>query len=123
VTLAVMNKHVLGQYATTWPLIKLLDIGGAPVNVFGDPECPPIPCHVHSGTCVRGKLCGGGKLEAYHFPPVNIPMERVICRLGFKPGTSNADVIAALRKWGRSDDMYKLCNVFEVQAGDGWTIR
>lgn len=56
------------EYFEHWPLIKILDIGGKvratscfvmlnymqPVQPnfksgLGEPEVPPIPCHIHSG--------------------------------------------------------------------------
>lgn len=37
---------------------------------LAEAEVPPIPCHIHSGNVVNGKLVGPGKLEAYFFPPL-----------------------------------------------------
>ncbi len=118
------QEELLGAHARCWPLIKLLDIGGPKVNAFGKLETPPIPCHVHSGACLDGKLCGGGKLEAYFFPPAPGELEPdIVCRLGLKPGTTAEQVVAAVDRFGLSDDMYALCNTYAVRAGEGWTIR
>jgi hypothetical protein len=43
-------------------------------------------------------------------------------RLGFLPGTSKEQVLAALKGWGEHDEMYRLMNVWEVQENEGWTI-
>lgn len=64
------EKELVGkkEYFEHWPLIKILDIGGKvrvtscsvvlidmqPVQPnfksgLGEPEVPPIPCHIHSG--------------------------------------------------------------------------
>ncbi len=92
---------------------------------MGGEETPPIPCHVHSGNCVGGHLCGGGKLEAYHYPPVpaHLNVAGVVCRLGLLPGTTKAQVVDAVSELGQSDSMYALCNKFAVAEGDGWCIR
>jgi hypothetical protein len=123
--LSEMQGELLGAHARCWPLIKLLDIGGPKVNAFGHWETPPIPCHVHSGACgLDGRLCGGGKLEAYFFPPSPVALEPdVHCRLGLKPGTTVEQVVAAVDRFGLGDDMYALCNAYPVRAGEGWTIR
>ncbi len=119
-----VQEQLLGRFVSFWPLIKLLDIGGPMVNAFGKLETPPIPCHVHSGACENGRLCGGGKLEAYFFPPLAVALEEgIVCRLGVKPGTTKEQVVAAVDRFGQGDDMYALCNCFPVKAGEGWTIR
>jgi hypothetical protein len=66
---------LLGDYAAQWPLTKILDIGGPAVQPSfpGAPEVPPIPAHVHAGDVVCGRCQGGGKLEAYFFPPLHVP--------------------------------------------------
>lgn len=129
-----------------WPLTKVLDIGGLPVrpdfsgcscvaNADGEDveeEVPPIPCHCHAGLIQDGKAVGPGKLEAYFFPPVEgVPPydgkcrleKRIKTRLGFKPQTTKEEVLKALAEFGRSDAVYGLCNVFEIQPNEGWTIR
>lgn len=118
------------EYRVKWPLVKVLDIGGEPVvpSFGGPPEVPPIPFHVHSGEIRNGRPCRPGKLEAYLFPPVDVPpyrrqMERVISRLGLKPGTQKDEFLAALREFGVSDAMYQLGAVYEVRPYEGWTIR
>ena len=43
-------EKVFGNYLKSWPLIKVLDIGGDPVKTsFGTTEKPPIPPHIHAG--------------------------------------------------------------------------
>ena len=124
VLLKSVAKELLGDYQDCWPLVKVLDIGGAKVSFLGKQEVPPIPVHVHSGECVDGSLCGGGKLEAYHFPESPVPLEEgICCRLGFKPGTTKEQVLEALTEFGKSDKMYSLCTEYKVKPGDGWTIR
>lgn len=130
---------LFGPYLDRWPLTKVLDIGGDPVTPdfgplsgmvegVGEPEVPPIPFHVHSGTVVNGRLHGPGKLEAYFFPPVDVPpyrahLGRVITRLGLRPGTTREQVLTALREFGRSDAMYALGSVYEIHPYDGWTVE
>lgn len=119
---------VLGSFKKNWPLTKILDIGGNPVKTsFGTEEVPPIPTHVHSGIVKEGKIRSPGKLEAYFFPPVNVPpynadFGTVITRLGLKPDVSREQVKAALQTFGASDELYKYCNVYEINPYDGWTI-
>lgn len=67
----VMEDTLLGSYKAAWPLIKILDIGGAKVETsFGTIEEPPIPAHIHAGCTKNGDAsmkCG--KAEAQFFPP------------------------------------------------------
>ena len=72
----VAEKKLLGDHEASWPLTKVLDIGGSTVSPsFGGKEVPPIPCHVHCGdydpNC--SACTGQGKLEAYFFPPLDVP--------------------------------------------------
>jgi len=60
----IAEKFLLGEYSTSWPLTKILDIGGKPVKPSfsdGKEEIPPIPAHIHSGYIVDGKVVGPGK--------------------------------------------------------------
>lgn len=83
------EKQLFGEFRALWPLTKILDIGGAPVQPRLDsPSCykageekstssgdhvanvgeyesevPPIPAHVHMGDIVDGKATGHGKKE------------------------------------------------------------
>jgi len=125
----VSEEKLLGNFASLWPLTKILDIGGEPVQPSFSlvEEVPPIPCHVHSGKIVNGKCEGRGKLEAYFFPPVNVPpysqnFGRTITRLGIKSNISKAEVAEKLKQFGKDDSMYELCNTCEINAYDGWTI-
>ena len=46
----ICTDRVFGKYLKAWPLIKILDIGGAQVKTsFGTIEEPPIPPHIHAG--------------------------------------------------------------------------
>jgi hypothetical protein len=123
------RELLFGSYGGQWPLIKLLDIGGTPVvpSFGGPPEVPPIPFHVHSGYIRAGKAVSPGKLEAYFFPPVDIPpycqnWGRVYTRLGLRPDTKKEEVIAALKEFGVSDRLYGLGQVYEIRPNEGWTI-
>ncbi len=124
----VNGEKLLGDFALLWPLTKILDIGGEPVKTsFSSVEVPPIPCHVHSGNIVDGKCKGKGKLEAYFFPPVNVSpynqnLSRAITRLGLKSNLSKEEVAEKLKQFGQDDSMYELCNPYEINAYDGWTI-
>lgn len=120
---------LFGPYADRWPLAKVLDIGGEPAvpSYGGEAEVPPIPFHTHAGEIVHGRVRPPGKLEAYFFPPVDIPpyrkeLGRVITRLGLKPGTTQEQVRAAIERFGESDEMYALGAAYEIRPYEGWTI-
>lgn len=122
------GKDLLGEFVDSWPLTKILDIGGQQVQTsFGTQEVPPIPCHVHSGNIVEGRVTNRGKLEAYFFPPLDIPpysakVGTVISRLGLKPNVTREEFTAALGHFGKDDKMYELCNPYLIQSYTGWTI-
>ncbi len=125
----VDGDKLLGNFAPLWPLTKILDIGGEPVrpSFSSIEEVPPIPCHVHSGKIIDGRCQGKGKLEAYFFPPLNVPpynqaFGRTFTRLGLKSNLSKAEVAEKLKQFGQEDSMYELCNTYEINAYDGWTI-
>jgi hypothetical protein len=127
---AACGERLFGSCLDRWPLVKLLDIGGAPVvpSYGGAPEAPPITFHVHSGEIVNGRAQGPGKLEAYFFPPLDLPPYnqdpgRVISRLGVRPRVTREDVLAALGEFGDSDAMYALGQPYEVRPYDGWIIH
>jgi len=87
-------------------------------------ECPPIPCHVHCGDYGGN---GSGKLEAYFFPPLDVPpynlnVKSVKTRLGLKPKVSKEEVVAAMKRFGVDDSMYQLLNEFVVKPRETWTI-
>ncbi len=124
------GELLFGDCLDRWPLVKLLDIGGAPLtpSYGGPPEAPPITFHVHSGAIVNGHAQPPGKLEAYFFPPLDLPPYhqnpgRVISRLGIRPHVTKEDVLAALREFGNSDAMYALGQIYEVHPYDGWIIH
>ena len=133
--LEVAEKELMGDYCNVWPLTKVLDIGGpARVPCYSiqggeaEPEIPPIPCHVHAGEVVNGMCVGHGKTEAYFFPPTDVPpynltLEQVKTRLGFKPKTTQEQVLQALKTFGRCDDMYSLLNVYEIHPWESWSIE
>jgi hypothetical protein len=123
------RELLFGSYWEQWPLIKLLDIGGTPLipSFGGPPEAPPIPFHVHSGYIREGKVVPPGKLEAYFFPPVDLPpycqnWGRVVTRLGLQPEIKKEEVITALKEFGASDRLYGLGQVYEIRPNEGWTI-
>jgi hypothetical protein len=134
--LRVAERDVLGDYAHAWPLIKVLDIGGAAVApLFSDNnnndaaatpprEVPPIPAHVHSGYICDGRCCGHGKLEAYFFPPLSGKHAGVTAktRLGIKPGTPPDTLLRCMRCFGQDDSMYQHLNEFPIEPFSGWTI-
>lgn len=130
------GPELMGEYSASWPLTKVLDIGGNPrppvytgTSSIPPAEVPPIPCHVHAGEVVKGACVGPGKTEAYFFPPTDVPpynlnlQGNVITRLGIKPETSKDQFKQALTKFGINDDMYKLMNVYEVQPWETWFIE
>lgn len=121
---------LFGAHEHSWPLTKILDIGGAWVtpSFGGPPEVPPIPVHTHAGPVIEGRVRPPGKLEAYFFPPVDVPpynmdLSGVVTRLGLRAGVDRRQVLEALCEFGHSDAMYELCRVFPVRPYDGWTIR
>ena len=134
--LSVTGELLLGNYVDTWPLTKLLDIGGSPVTPrYTDAttrtltsEIPPIPCHVHAGEVVNGRCIPPGKSEAYFFPPTNIPpynldLSGTKTRLGLKPGVSKEQVIKYLKEFGKNDDLYKLLNEYCISPWESWFIK
>lgn len=126
---SLAEKELFGNYKNSWPLTKILDIGGEKVkpSFSEEKEVPPIPAHVHSGLVKGGKIEGPGKLEAYFFPPVDIPpynqnFGTVKTRLGLKPEITKEEIKEALKKFGEDDYIYDLCKVYEIKPYDGWTI-
>jgi len=126
---AAAESAVFGGAASRWPLVKLLDIGGRPVtpDFSGRPEVPPIPPHLHAGEVVNGHVVPPGKVEAYFFPPTDVPpynlaITGVVTRIGFRMGTTRDMFLDALRDFGASDAMYALLNEFPVAAWSGWTV-
>lgn len=132
----VAEEAIFGSYASSWPLTKILDIGGTErvpqYSAIGGealPEVPPIPCHVHCGDVVNGKCgCGQGKTEAYFFPPLDVPpynlkLGMVKTRLGLQSCTTKEEVLKALKQFGRYDDLYSLLNVFEIHPWETWHIE
>jgi hypothetical protein len=134
------ENELLGEYKSRWPLTKILDIGGTPVNPqfrdrVGEPEVPPIPCHIHSGYTSRDSVTGElkitgkpGKMEAYFFPPLDMtPYNRtstanIKTRLGLKPYITKQDVLHKLKMFGIDDSFYDILSEYEIKPFDGWTI-
>ncbi len=131
------ENELMGKYSDSWPLTKVLDIGGpaktpkyssSSEQTNQDAEVPPIPCHVHAGEVVNGVCVGPGKTESYFFPPTDIPpynlkLDRVITRLGLRPNTSREDFKQCLSKFGINDDIYDLLNVYDIQPWETWFIE
>ena len=114
---------------SAWPLVKVLDIGGEPVSPdFHDGmEAPPIPPHIHPGPIVNGRPLKPGKLEAYFFPPTDLPPyncrpDSVVTRLGLRPGVKQEEVLEAIRLFGRSDALYSLLTAYPIRPREGWLI-
>jgi pantothenate kinase len=134
--LDALADAVLGEWRARWPLVKILDIGGAPQRPRLDggddkaaPEVPPIPVHVHRGVLVDGRVLGPGKDEAYFFPPLahapfsqREPAMPPVTRLGLRPDATRAAVLAALERFGADDSMYALLNAFPARQGEGWMV-
>ena len=159
-------RLLLGACAREWPLTKVLDIGGNAVrptftaptpepapaqeasatNASGsssgpptaaDYEVPGIPCHVHAGTAVDGACdMRRGKLEAYFFPPVDVPpysrrvpdlaasdAAPVVTRLGLATDAKPDDVVRRMAAFGRDDSMYAALRRWPVHPYDSWTIQ
>jgi hypothetical protein len=114
----IAGSLIFGDYAKSWPLTKILDIGGTPTRTsFGTEEIPPIPVHVHPN-----------KTEAYFFPPTNISpynryqKTRVHTRIGLKKGVTKEEFKERLVKFGRDDSMFELLNQFPIEPMTGWTV-
>ena len=145
---AAAGDALFGGYEKSWPLTKVLDIGGHPVTPsFGagggsaaaaaassagrrGPERPGIPCHVHAGPVVDGRcrMCDG-KLEAYFFPPLDVPPYCVpaaaappITRLALRPDVTKGEFLTALGRFGVDDSMYGLLREFPITPYESWTI-
>jgi hypothetical protein len=123
------SPRFFGGATSRWPLIKILDIGGAPVPTdMGTRERPPIPPHVHSGYVRDGKLVGPGKYEAYFFLPTETGPAResdgqpTVTRIGLRSGITKQQVIEAVGEFGISDAAYQLLNEYEAHAYEGWTV-
>ena len=124
------EQKLFGSFLGRWPLTKILDVGGLTVlpDFSSEPEEPPIPPHVHSGAIVNFRACPPGKIEAYFFPPVDVPPFNlnpgsVKTRLGLRPEARRADFVDSLSAFGRSDRMYRLLHEYPVVPYDGWTIH
>lgn len=121
------GRLIFGRYADSWPLTKILDIGGQPVQTsFGTKEVPPIPVHVHGGSIIEGKVHKPGKSEAYFFPPTNIPPYNkeisAKTRIGLKQGITKKNIKKNLQEFGKSDSMFALLNEFSIKPMTGWTV-
>ena len=132
--LKLAENELMGKYSDSWPLTKVLDIGGpaqTPKYTTSSQqakEVPPIPCHVHAGEVVNGVCVGPGKTESYFFPPTNIPpynleLDGVITRLGLKPDTSQEDFKQSLDMFGINDDTYRLLNIYDINPWETWFIE
>ncbi len=123
------GESLLGVRPSSWPLIKVLDIGGEPMATdFHDGvEVPPIPPHVHPGAIVDGRPAPPGKLEAYFFPPTdmapyNCSPDSVGTRLGLKEGVTREEVRDAIARFGETDRLYSLLKPYPVRPREGWII-
>lgn len=122
---------IMGDYASLWPLTKVLDIGGKSVKPsFSDSEeVPPIPCHVHAGPVKDGCCCPPGKLEAYFYPPLDIPpynqnLEgQVVIRHGLKQSAKREEVLQCLHDFGKNDSIYQIMNVDPIRPFESWMIQ
>jgi len=126
--LDLAEEALMGKYRNQWPLTKVLDIGGANAKPsFGGEEVPPIPPHVHAGYICDGCCGGQGKLEAYFFPPLDVPpynmdLGEVTTRLGLKPATTKTQCLKCLKQFGIDDSMYTLLNKFKIKPRTTWHI-
>ena len=121
------SSSFFGDAASRWPLIKILDIGGEPVQTdMGTQERPPIPPHVHSGYVRDGRLVGPGKYEAYFFLPGSTASAMEdrppITRIGLRADVTKEQLIEAVSGFGQSDAAYWLLNEYEAHAYEGWTV-
>ncbi len=115
---SVAGSSIFGNYVDAWPLTKILDIGGTPIETsFGTKEVPPIPVHVHPH-----------KTEAYFFPPTNVPPYNksdetgAITRIGLKSGVTREEFKRRLVRFGQDDSMFELLNEFQIEPNTGWTV-
>jgi len=112
----IAKTMLFGDFGDSWPLTKILDIGGIPVETsFGTKETPPIPVHLHPR-----------KTEAYFFPPTKLPPYNktitAITRIGLKGNVTKENFKEKLNEFGRSDSMYTLLNEFTIEPMTGWTV-
>ena len=140
--LSLLSIELFGEKTINWPLIKLLDIGGEPVTPLftqkktAKQERPPIPLHVHAGDYnpknSQSPCCSAdskGKLEAYFYPPLSVPpynikeSSKLYSRYGLKPGTTEQQVVDAVKHFAQNDDGYKLAHKYELKEYEGWIIR
>ncbi len=78
---------------------------------------PPTPPPPTSATCVTTPpQVGPGKLEAYFYPPLDlppyaVPLEKpVVTRLGVRSDVSKDTLLAAMHDFGVNDGLYALLN-------------
>ncbi|MEM7011558.1 MAG: hypothetical protein AAF585_08760 [Verrucomicrobiota bacterium] len=126
--LEICRVELFGEQEFRWPLTKVLDIGGEPLETsFGTCEVPPIPCHVHGGDIVDGKPTGQqGKREAYFFPPLDVPpynkQVEAITRLGVKADATPEEFVERMKRFGKDDSVYELLVEYPIKPYSGWTI-
>lgn len=129
--ISLAGDVIMGDFCNLWPLTKVLDIGGKPVKPsFSDKEeVPPIPCHVHAGPVKDGSCCPPGKLEAYFYPPLDVPPYnqkldgQVVTRYGLNQKVTQEDVLQCLCQFGKDDLIYQMMNVDLVQPFESWMIQ
>ena len=126
----IAEQPLMGDFASKWPLTKILDIGGPAVtpSFSTTSEIPPIPCHVHAGFVCDGHCKGPGKLEAYFFPPLDVPpynktLGKVMTRLGIKAGVTKSAFLAGIKQFGKDDSLYGMLGEYEVRPWETWIVR
>ena len=125
----IAEVELFGSYKNDWPLVKILDIGGKPVTPsFSEKaEVPPIPVHIHAGNIVEGRAMRPGKVEAYFFPPLDVPpyntsVGRTITRIGLRQDVSKEEFKRRLTRFARDDSMYDLLRKYAIIPNSTWTI-
>lgn len=85
----------------------------------------PIPLHMHQDAYHASLVGQEGKPEGYYFPPQHNSVDNAFPHtfFGLVPGTTKADVRAALARWEEGDNgILDLSAAYRLRPGSGWLV-